>query len=122
MKNLIIAFSLLFAVGVSAQSKTTIIPNSAAGKTTVAAPKSNVEKAKQNTADLNAFTPLSTEKQAIFTELFTTKYRMMTDAGDSAERKQIVSGIIAKKLEATLDGPTFEKVKNNTALFQKLIN
>ncbi|AWA28734.1 hypothetical protein HYN48_00755 [Flavobacterium magnum] len=124
MKNLIIALSLFFAVGASAQAKKPLTSAKVPSKATVAAAPTmtNLEKAKKNTAELNAFTPLSMERQAVFTELFTTKYKMMADAGDSADRKQIVSQIIARKLEASLDGETFEKVKSNEALFKSLTN
>jgi hypothetical protein len=124
MKNLIIAFSLFFAVGASAQAKKAVTSTKTVTKTTVAvAPQlSNLEKAQKDMAALNAFTPISAEKQAMFTELFTTKYKMMDQAGDSAERKQTVSDIIARKIEASIDAMTYEKIKSNTVLFKKLTN
>lgn len=123
MKNLIIACCLLFAAGAGAQTKKTTVATKTVTKTEVVTPKlSNAEKAKQNMADLNAFTSIPAEKQAAITELFNTKYKMMDQAGDSAERKQTVSDIIARKLEASLDAMTYEKIKGNTALFKKLTN
>ncbi|AWI24537.1 hypothetical protein [Flavobacterium pallidum] len=124
MKNLIIAFSLFFAVGASAQAKKQLTPAKATPKAAVvAAPKlTNLEKAQKNVADLNAFIPLSAEKQATFTELFTTKYKMLEGAGDSADRKQIISYQIARKIEASIDAESFEKIKSNETLFQKLTN
>ena len=124
MKNLIIALSLFFALGANAQAKkakATVVPAKTISTPAVAPKLSNEAAAKKNIQDLNAFVTLTPEKQASLTELFVTKQRMMTDAGDSADRKKIVSEIIERKLEATLDGPTFTKVKANTALYQSLI-
>ena len=126
MKNLIIALSLFFALGANAQAKkakATITPVKTTTATTVAAaPKLTGEAAaKKNIQDLTAFVTLTPEKQASLTELFKTKQRMMTDAGDSAERKQVVSEIIGRKLEATLDSETFAKVKGNNTLYQSLV-
>ncbi|MDI1257283.1 MAG: hypothetical protein PSV16_14410 [Flavobacterium sp.] len=123
MKNLIIALSLFFALGANAQAKKAIVtPVKTPAPAVVAAPKlSNEAAAKKNIQDLTAFVTLKTETQASLTELFKTKQRMMTEAGDSAERKQIVSEIISRKLEATLEADTFAKVKANTTLYQSLI-
>ncbi|MGK4567135.1 hypothetical protein [Flavobacterium sp. 3HN19-14] len=123
MKNLIIALSLFFALGANAQAKkakATAAPAKAIPATV--APKLTGEAAaKKNIQDLAAFVTLTPEKQASLTELFVTKQRMMTEAGASAERKEVVSEIIGRKLEATLDGETFAKVKANTTLYQSLI-
>lgn len=125
MKNLIIALSLFFALGANAQAKkakATVTPVKTSAPAVVAAPKlSNEAAAKKNIQDLTAFVTLKPETQASLTELFKTKQRMMTDAGASEERKQIVSEIISRKLEATLEADTFAKVKANTALYQSLI-
>src|SRR6187402_334114 len=124
MKNLIIALSLFFALGANAQAKkakASVAPAKTITAPVATAPKlSNEEAAKKNIQDLTAFVTLTPEKQASLTELFKTKQRMMTEAG-TAERKQIVSEIISRKLEATLDGDTFTKVNSNTALYQSLI-
>jgi hypothetical protein len=124
MKNLIIAFSLFFAFGANAQAKKATTTKTAVKTEVVKAKLTNAEAAQKNLNDLNAFTPLSTNLQNNLLELFNTKYKMLAEGGTglSPERKQYIGEIIAHKLEASLDGPTFEKVKNNTALFQSLIN
>jgi hypothetical protein len=123
MKNLITAVCLLFALAANAQTKK-INPTKQTTEAPVLKEKiSNEAAAKKNVTDLNNFTPLTPERQAVFQELFTTKFKMLNDNGDlSSERKAYVSQIIARKIEASLDAPTFEKVKANTTLFSSLIN
>jgi hypothetical protein len=117
MKNLILTVSLIFVLGASAQSK------KPTPKTVATVKVSNEVAAAKNLADLNAFTPLQPEMKAMMLELFTTKYRMLTESGElSAERKATVSQIISAKLEGTLDPAVFAKVKTNTALYKSLIN
>ena len=124
MKNLILALSLVFALGANAQTKKTVPVK--APKTVVAAPKvkiSDEDAAKKNLADLNSFTTLTPEKQAVFLELFNTKFRMLHKNGElTPERKTYVSQVISRKIEGSLDAQTFEKVKANTTLYQSLIN
>jgi len=123
MKNLIIALSLFFALGANAQAKKTAPAKPAAAKPVVASRIPNDEAAKKNVADLSNFITLTDERKAVFQELFTTKYRMLLNNGElSAERKVYVSQIIERKIEASLDAETFQKVKANTVLFQSLIN
>ena len=128
MKNLIIALSLFFVVGANAQAKKVITKQVVAKKeivkTEVAkAPMTNEEAAKKNLTDLNAFTPLKPEMQSVMLELFTTKHRMLTESGAlSAERKAIIAQTVSRKMEGTLEGSTFEKIKSNNALYQSLIN
>lgn len=119
MKNLIIAVSFFFVLGVNAQAKkTTTTPVS----TEVASAKVNNElAAAKNVTDLSAFVALDSQKQAMMQELFTTKFRMI-ERDYSAENKKEVARIITAKLEASLDGTTFEKLKANTKLFQSLVN
>ena len=120
MKNLLLALSLFFAVGINAQTKKNVV------KAQVVSVKiSDAEKAKKNVSDLNAFTPIEIGTQNILLELFTTKYKMFAEGGSeglSPERKSIVSSVIERKLEATLDGVIFEKIKSNTVLFKSLVN
>lgn len=47
---------------------------------------------------------------------------MLDEAGSTIERRQIVNQIIERKLESTLDGATFEKVKSNATLFKSLVD
>lgn len=121
MKNLIIALSLFFAIGAVAQTKKS-------SKTAIK--KVEVQKelpspevgALKNITDLEKFTPLKPEMKVMLQELFKTKYYMLKDAGDSAERKGIVSKSIEAKLQSTVDGATFNKIKANKVLFESLVN
>lgn len=72
---------------------------------------------------MSNFIPLTDERKAVFQELFTTKYRMLLNNGElSAERKATISQVIERKIEASLDAETFQKVKSNTVLFESLVN
>jgi hypothetical protein len=116
MKNLFIAASLFFALGVSAQE--TKQPVAATQKVETV---NYDDMAKKNAADLAAFIPMSQDQQNIFTELFRTKFNMLHGSGElTEERKQVIYNQIERKLEATLDGPDFSKVKANTKLFNEL--
>ena len=122
MKNLIIALSLLFAVSASAQAKKAA-PAKAVKTEVVKAKLSNEEAARKNVQDLNAYAPINEVQQTNLQMLFTTKYKWLNENGElSAERKAYIADIIGKKLEATLQGPTYEKVKANTALYNSLVN
>ena len=59
---------------------------------------------------------------SILLGLFKTKFNMLDEAGSTIERRQIVNQIIERKLESTLDGATFEKVKSNATLFKSLVD
>lgn len=119
MKNLIIALSFFFALGVNAQTKKS---TKAPVTTEVAREKINNElAAAKNVTDLSAFVTLDSQKQAMMQELFTTKFRMIEKDFSSENRKE-VARIITGKLEASLDSDTFEKIKANTKLFQSLVN
>ena len=123
MKNLIIAVSLFFAICSSAQAvkKAPQKVKYQAG-TAKWTPSSPEEGGLSNIISLEQFIPLKPEMKAMLQELFTTKYRMLSEVGDSAERKSIVSQAIAEKLQSTVDPQTFEKIKSNKALYTTLIN
>lgn len=119
MKKLIVALALFAAFGVSAQSK----PAKTQGALLeTPAQDSNEAKAAKNVADLGAAITLNADQKAIFQELFTTKYRMLNESGQelSQARKEHVASLIDKKLEATLDGNSYEKVKANKTLHYNL--
>ncbi len=127
MKNLIIALSLLFAVGATAQvKKAAPKAKPVAAKTVAPAPMSDEARVQKNLKDLNAATPLTDDQKEMFKGLFVRKYEMYhTEAGGqelSAERKAIVAKIIERKLEASLDGNSFAAIKANNVLFSSLIN
>lgn len=123
MKNLIVALGLFFGLAGTAQIKKVVQNKPTAQNQVVAETASYTEVAKKNVADLNAFTPLKPEMKAVLLELFTTKYKMLNDSGSlSNERKIIIAQTIERKLEATLDGATFQKVKANTKLLSSLVN
>ncbi len=117
MKNLIIALALFFAIGVNAQTQKTV------PKKEVTTVKMTPEmSAKKNVADIVAFTPLNAQTQASLQELFTTKYKMLTEAGElSPERKASVSQSVDLKMQSILDLNTYEKIKSNTKLYDSLI-
>ena len=119
MKNLIIALALFFAIGANAQTQKTTTTKTKTVTTTKLSPEMA---AKKNVADLVAFTPLNAQTQASLQELFTTKYKMLTEGGElSAERKSILSESIGLKMQSILDANTYEKVKANTKLYDSLI-
>jgi UDP-N-acetylglucosamine 2-epimerase len=123
MKNLIVALGLFFGLAGTAQIKKVVQNKLTAQNQVVAPTTANVVAAQKNVADLNAFTPLKPEMKAVLLELFTTKYRMLNDSGSlSEESKTVVAQTIEHKLEATLDGATYEKVKSNAKLFKSLVN
>lgn len=123
MKNLIVALGLFFGLAGTAQIKKVVQNKPTAQNQVVAETASYTDAAKKNVADLNAFTPLKPEMKAVLLELFTTKHKMLNDSGSlSNERKIIIAQTIERKLEATLDGATFQKVKANTKLLSSLVN
>lgn len=121
MKNLIVALSLFFVIGAVAQTKKPL-------KTPIKkievqkAPETPEIGALKNISDLEQFMPLKPEMREMLQQLFQTKYYMLKDAGDSAERKSIVAQSITAKLQSTVDNATFNKIKANKVLFESLIN
>jgi hypothetical protein len=75
----------------------------------------------KNISDLSSVITVSPEMKSILTGLFLTKFRMLS-SNPSAENKKYVSEIIERKLEATLDGPSFKKIRENETLFKSLVN
>lgn len=124
MKKFILAITILvFSINSNAQVKKAVVTKSATSTTTVNANKATNEvKAQKNVADLKAFTPLTDEMSSILLGLFKTKFNMLDEAGSTIERRQVVNQIIERKLESTLDGATFEKVKSNATLFKSLVD
>ena len=76
----------------------------------------------KNINDVIKFVPLNPATREMLQELFITKYYMLKDAGDSAERKSIVTQSITSKLQSSLDAATFNKIKSNKVLFESLVN
>jgi hypothetical protein len=122
MKNLIIALSLLFAVGASAQAKKAAPKTKPATAAAVsAAPVSDEAKVKKNVADLNAVVPLSDDQKVMMTGLFTRKYQMFKEDGTAPDKKANIARIIERKLDASFDSHTMETIKANKALFASLV-
>jgi hypothetical protein len=123
MKNRIVVLGLFFGFVGTAQIKKVAQNKPIVKNEVVISTTSNINAAKKNVADLAAFTPLKPEMKSVLLELFTTKYRMLNESGSlSEERKTIIAQTIERKLEATLDGATFIKVKSNTNLLKSLVN
>ena len=124
MKKFILAITILvFSINSNAQVKKAVVTKSTTSTTTVNSNKATNEvKAQKNVADLKAFTPLTDEMSSILLGLFKTKFNMLDDAGSTIERRQVVNKIIERKLDSTLDGATFEKVKSNATLFKSLVD
>ena len=124
MKNLIIALSLIFALGASAQAKKSKTTVNAPARTEVSNPQITVEAAAQkNVSDIAAFTPINAETQRALKELFTTKYSMLSENGElSAERKREITHSMEYRLSLIFDPATIAKVKSNTKLYNSLIN
>jgi hypothetical protein len=123
MKNFILAISIIvFSLNSNAQVKKAVVTKSSTSATIVNDNKAvNEVKAQKNIADLKSFTPLTDEMSSILLGLFKTKFKMLDEAGSTIERRQVVNQIIERKLEATLDGATFEKIKSNAPLFKSLV-
>lgn len=122
MKNLIIAASVFFAIGATAQTKKPVQAQQTLKTEVVSPVKLSPEEAgKKDAANLAAFITVSPEMLVRLEHLFKTKHKMLANEL-TAERKQIVAQTIEKKLESSLPGPDFEKLKGNTKLYQTLIN
>ena len=123
MKNLIIALSLFFAIGATAQApKKPIKTTQSSLKSVQYKPSTPEEGAKKNMFDLEKFVVLNAESKTLLLELFTTKYKMLNEANDmSAERRNIISQSITNKMQSCVDATTFEKIKANKVLFESLV-
>lgn len=122
MKNLIVALSLLFAVSVSAQAKKQTTYKVVAGSVKYT-PSTPEQDGLKNITELEKTISLNPDQKAMLQELFTTKYRMLTENGVlSVERKNIISDAIASKLASSVDAGTLSKIKANKALYSSLIN
>lgn len=77
--------------------------------------------AKKDSKDVVSFLELGDKDQVDFYNLFYYKYDEQSRTS-SEERKKVLSNIITKKLEASLTPDKFEKLKKNTALFERVIN
>lgn len=120
-KILIVLLVVLgFSISSSAQiKKATTTSAIKASKTDVLSTEMQAQK---NVSDLAAFMKLTPQDSENFLGLFKTKIKMYTTAGNSVEQRSEVARIIAAKIAATIDGPSFEKLKANTALFKSLVN
>lgn len=121
MKNLFLSISFLLTVGVTAQNKKATVQKPLAMAEVQAGVVSNEAASKRNMAALTSFVSISPEIQVQLAELFTTKYRMLSEVSNSDERKKYIADIIAAKLEASLDGNLLSKIKSNAALYQSLL-
>lgn len=121
MKKLIIAMSLLFALGASAQAPKTA---PAAASAAVTTQMSIQTKAKKNVEALNAFTPLNEATKVNMLDIFVTKYKIYNELGahPAPERRTYIAGIVESKLQAALEPGTFAAVKANSALFKSLVD
>lgn len=77
--------------------------------------------AKKDSKDVVALLELGDKEQIDFFNLFYYKYDEQSKTS-SDERKKVISNIITKKLEASLTADKFDKLKKNTALFERVIN
>lgn len=121
MKNLFLSISFLLTVGVTAQNKKATVQKPLAMAEVQAGVVSNEAASKRNMAALTSFVSISPEIQVQLAELFTTKYRMLSEVSNSDERKKYIADIIAAKLEASLDGNLLSKIKSNAVLYQSLL-
>lgn len=121
MKNLFLSISFLLTVGVTAQNKKATVQKPLAMSEVQAGVVSNEAASKRNMAALTSFVSISPEIQVQLAELFTTKYRMLSEVSNSDERKKYIADIIAAKLEASLDGNLLSKIKSNAVLYQSLL-
>ena len=123
MKNAIIALSLLFAVGASAQTKTNKATTAVAPTETID-PRTTVETAAQKDFNaLIAYTPVDSKIHNALMDLFTTKHNLLKEvAGLSAERQSVVTETVEYRLSLLLEPVAFAKLKSNKDLYSSLIN
>lgn len=119
MKKLLVAVAFFAVAGASAQTKAAQ-PKAVTTQSAVAV-SAHDAKAQKNVDDLAALVTLTPQQKSDMKQLFITKFRMLTENGElSSERKEYISTVIGRKLQASFDADTFAKIKANTALFQSL--
>ena len=77
--------------------------------------------AKKDSKDVVTLLELGDKEQIDFFNLFYYKYDEQSKTS-SDERKKVIANIISKKLEASLTADKFDKLKKNTALYERVIN
>lgn len=121
MKNLFVVLSFFLVLAASAQAKRQVKNELKKVEFQKEQPTAEAGGLK-NITDLEKFMPLQPESKAMLQELFTTKFRMLQEAGSSIERRNIVSQAIESKLQSSVDGVTFNKIKANKVLFESLVH
>lgn len=116
MKNILVTLVLFFALGATAQVKSTTVKETPAQEVTA------IEAAQKDFQALNAFVAIENEStKENLVKLFETKHRGLKDiASLSEERKTVFAAYISGRLEMFLGAENFAKVKANTTLFSKL--
>jgi len=124
MKNLILALSLFFALGASAQSKSNKTANPTPATTQTTDSRASIKDfAQKNLDQLIAFTPVNAETKEALRELFVSKYNLLKEIeGLPAERKNVVTQSMEYRLSLLLDPAAFERLKTNKELYNSLIN
>lgn len=77
--------------------------------------------AEKDSKDVVTFLELDNPWEKDFFNLFYKKYKDLAKISSEKEKENI-SYIITKKLEASLTPDNFEKLKKNTALYERVIN
>ncbi len=121
MKKLlfVLAIALSFTSNSMGQNKKVVSKNSA-----TTTEKTSVEaKAIQNLKDVESFVIISPKAAQSLLGLFITKHGMLQEVeGLPDYKRKDINRIIERKMEYIFDIPTYEKIKSNTVLFEKMIN
>ncbi|WP_159780663.1 hypothetical protein [Flavobacterium sp. 9AF] len=107
MKRILAIFVLFFAFGLSSYAQERN--------------ENFVTLAKKDSKDVVTLLQLGDKEEIDFFNLFYYKYDEQSKTS-SDERKKVIANVITKKLEASLTAENFDKLKRNTALFERVIN
>ena len=117
MKNLIVALTLFFALGINAQTKKTATTEVKTVTTTSEAT------AKKNVMLVNNIIIIDKKTQNSLQQILISKYDVLNNNKNlSPERRSALSESISSQIEAVVGKEAFTKIKRDTTLYKTLIN
>ena len=117
MKNLIVAITLFFALGINAQTKKTATTEVKTVTTTSEAT------AKKNVMLVNNIIIIDKKTQNSLQQILISKYDVLNNNKNlSPERRSALSESISSQIEAVVGKEAFTKIKRDTTLYKTLIN
>lgn len=118
MKNLIVALTLIFSLGICAQTKSTSTTREIT--TTKITPEMS---AKKDVATVSTIFPIDSKTQTALQGILTSKYEILYNNKDlSSERKTTLSESISSQIESVLGKAIFAKIKTDQVLYESLVN